>query len=297
MNRPMMPKRLPNHLIFNILSQVYDRLDGLFEKITPEGWKDSRYHHDMMDERLSLYEDFNKPHPNSYYACHASQLENEEEEEDSPFTFENYFYGTFPPMYNDNMELLFCVSELLGDITNGANLYHAEQDERYYIPEQAIAEQLLAVAYDRHEIDSDTYTLRALILLCPLFEFMDDLHAYELLIAILKNMGYQLEYYDIELLHIADLQEAYHDLTYALLPVAQKERQQREILEELKAIITPYATKKLDLLDFQSIVALYNRKKICPIVLAYLHLYDCFPKGYPYRTTDYRDEQEEGDFL
>lgn len=294
MKRTMTPKRLPNHLIFNILSQVYDRLNTLFQKTTPEGWKDSRYHHEMMDDRLSLFEDFNKPQPNNYAACH---LNPEEEEDEDIFTFENYFYGTFPPMYNDNMELLFCVSTLLSDITNGASLYHPEQDEHYYIPDRAIEEQLLAVAYDRHEIDIDTYTMRALVLACPLLDEMDCVHTYELLFFILKNMGYQLEHCDIELLHIADLQEAYHDLTYALIPIAQKEQEQREILEELEELLASYDPGALDIFDFQSIVDLFNRKKISPIVLAYLHIYDCFPKGYPYNASDYRDDQEDGFFL
>ena len=79
----------------------------------------------------------------------------------------------------------------------------------------------------------------------------------------------------------------YWAILYGDLDYEEKDSRRERIKSDISEILQRYDRTYIDPLDLSSIVDLFNRRWVCPFVLAYLHVYDEFPKGYPYLFSDY----------
>ncbi|MDR2284912.1 MAG: hypothetical protein LBE37_16985, partial [Sphingobacterium sp.] len=93
-----------------------------------------------------------------------------------------------------------------------------------------------------------------------------------------------------------ELQEMYQDMRYTLMSADEKTKNMRQLEQDILNVIHNNTHKsyhlKIDPLDLHTIVTLMNNHKTDPIILAYLHSYDTFPLGYPYKVSDYAGDDE-----
>lgn len=291
------PQELPKQVIYTILTKMFETIPELMTVIAPKGWKSSPYHHEMMEERRSLYSEFLDAVTDvaKKRIVNPTNIADLKADDDSMVTFDEYFAITFPSLHNDNLELFYIVSELLSCLTSPSTLQETGSESFYYIDGDELYEQLFAVAYDQQSIDEYTRDVKVSICTCPILEYMDSINCYELILKILKNMGYQLSYWDSELLEIMELQNNFHYLDVASLATLERESQRNQTIERIEKIIAQYTKKEMDPLDFEAIVELFNQKKISPEILAYLHAYGLFPEGYPLIAESYYNLDDEDD--
>lgn len=297
MEKPPILHRLPSLQVYHILQQVYQALPEVMERIAPQGWQNSTYHRHMMQDRWEIHQDFIQDLPKDQQP--ASDTAYLEAGDDNPFTLENYFCCTFPPMNNYPMEIFYIIASHLMDITSGSVLLGTETSKIYYIAEDTVHEALFEIAYEHQEIDDMVRDMHACILTAPPLQGIDAIYAYECLFAILHQMGYHLRYLDTDLLYIAELQEIYQDIHYTDITSTEKTEKIQQIQSDIQYVINSKIPRSyrqhIDLFDLEAIVRLLNTYKVDPVVLSYLHIYDAFPRGYPCVASDYCDEDEQWD--
>lgn len=311
-------EKLTSSLAHTILQEVYDSVPKLMHAIAPLGWKQTAYHQEMISYRKMLYDDFkdsnnadsgsytiNRPTPqqeipwsdeidvkgsnNDEPAPHPVTLPDPEQEIpwSDEIDFGSFFVITFPPLYHDHLELYYILSGLLLDMTATSKLYRDHDSYAYYFDEIEIEDLIIELAYRNKQIQKEEADLMYTICPYPQLEDMDLLYCLEILFAILKNHGFHYNFWDDELLLITDLQETYQHIFYQDLHYLDKDKQLIQIQLDIQQLLERYDGITADPLHLPSIIALYNRRKISPLVLAYLHVYDQFPRGYPYRIADY----------
>lgn len=312
------PEKLTSSRVRTILQEVYDNVPQLMHVIAALGWKQTPYHQEMISYRKMLYDDFknsnsnyqerypiNLPNPQQEIPW-ADAIDGKDSNKDEPaphavgppapeqeipwcdeIDFDSYFVITFPPLYHDHLEVFYILASLLLEITANSTLYCDHDADLYYFDEVQIEELIIEIAYRNKQIEKEEANHMFAICPCPQLEDMDLLHCLETLFAILKKQGFHLNFWDYELLLITDLQETYQHIFYQDLHYLDKEQQLKQIQLDIQQLLEYYDDNTVDPLYLPNIIALYNRKKISPLVLAYLHIYDNFPLGYPYRFTDY----------
>lgn len=312
-------EKLTSSIVLAILQEVYDSVPQVMQAIAPLGWKQTPYHQEMISYRKMLYDDFKDSTsipPRSYTIklpnpeqditwcddndCKDSNKEEPAHHHFSPFTpeqdipwneeidFDSYFLITFPPLYHDHLELFYILAGLLLEITANSTLYRDHNSNDYYFDETQLEELIIEIAYCNKQIEKECADLMLTICPCPPLDDMDLLHCLETLFVILEKQGFHLNFWEYELLLITDLQETYQQIFYQDLHYADKEQQLWQIQLDIEQVLEHYDDPAVDPLHLPSIIALYNRRKISPLVLAYLHVYDQFPLGYPYRHADYK---------
>lgn len=266
-------KKLERACLYNILQDCYDMIPRLMKTITPEGWESGLTHQELLIHRQELYDAF---------------LDNIQPED--YISFDQYFSSSFPPAQHSELELFYLLAIILSEITLASVIYRPDDLESYYINPDDMIATVFQVAAKRRQLDKgknrNSYRL---LPPCP-FRLLEDMelhHCMEALFAILRSHGFKLDYWDVELLEIAELQDAHSAIFYSGLDPAEKEKQQAELELQIIEIISPYTAQVDNPFDLPAVVKLFNRYKICPIILGYLHSYDEFPKGYPYRLEDY----------
>lgn len=288
------PQKLSKKELAVLVENLYCAVPALLPLIAPKGWKNSPYHHMMMDERQDLYQNFvqsladmatKQYKPRSKYI--APNPDPGEE-----IDFDSYFGITFPPLYNDHIEVFYTLVVLLVELTSCSFLVRNSAEPHYYVDEHEAEELLFEIAYRHKHIDQYTYETMATICNAPVLDSLNQIQGLECIFRVMQSEGYALKHWDDELLYIRELQEGYDDLSYAPIPAQEKEMTQQEIRERIQNYLAEYTQSPVDPFDFRSIVALFNRRKTCPIVLAYLHVYDEFPEGYPYTYRHYNDGSE-----
>lgn len=281
-------EKLTSTIVLAILQEVYNTVPQVMQAIAPLGWKQTPYHQEMISYRKMLYDDYkgiNSSHPETK-TVNLPDLEQEipwNEEID----FDSYFLITFPPLYHDHLELFYILAGLLLDITADSTLYRDHHSYAYYFDEIQLEELIIEISYRNKQIEKEEANLMLAICPCPPLDDMDLLYCLENLFAILKKRGFRLNFWDYELLLITDLQESYQQIFYQDLHYTDKEQQLWQIQLDIEHVLDGYDDPAVDPLHLPGIIALYNRRKISPLVLAYLHVYDQFPLGYPYRHADY----------
>ncbi|MEN5233201.1 hypothetical protein [Sphingobacterium faecium] len=281
-------EKLTSSIVLTILQKVYDSVSKVMQTIAPLGWKQTPYHQEMISYRKMLYDDYKdikSPHSES------NTINRPDPEQDIPWNeeidFESYFLITFPPLYHDHLELFYILAGLLLQITADSTLYGDHDGYAYYFDEIQIEELVIEIAYRNKQIEKEEANLMLTICPCPPLDDMDLLYCLETLFTILKKQGFHLNFWDYELLLITDLQEAYQHIFYQDLHYVEKEQQLGQIQSDIQQVLEQYDGLKVDPLHLPSIIALFNRRKISPLVLAYLHVYYRFPRGYPYHHADY----------
>lgn len=265
--------KLDRDCLYNILQDCYDIVPRLMNIITPEGWENGYTHQELLTHRQELYGTF------------LDDIEPEDY-----LSFDDYFSCSFPPEHNSQLELFYLLGVILTEITCASTIYRPGEPEAYYFDPQDMQDMMLKTAAQRRQLDMDCHRdCYSLLPPCPepLLEEMDLHHCIEALFTILRSYGFKLDYWDMELLEIAELQDAHNEVFYSCLDPEEKETKQMELKQQIIAIMDGYTTAVEDPFDLPAIVKLFNQRKVCPIVLAYLHSYDEFPKGYPYRLGDY----------
>lgn len=311
-------EKLTSTIVLAILQEVYNTVPQVMQAIAPLGWKQTPYHQEMISYRKMLYDDYkdiNSSHPESKTVdlpnlkqeipwcddndCKDSNKEEPAHHHYSPFTpeqeirwneeidFDSYFLITFPPLYHDHLELFYILAGLLLDITADSTLYRDHHSYAYYFDEIQLEELIIEIAYRNKQIEKEEANHMLTICPCPPLDDMDLLHCLETLFLILKKQGFHLNFWDYELLLITDLQESYQQIFYQDLHYVEKEQQLWQIQLDIEQVLEGFDDPAVDPLHLPGIIALYNRRKISPLVLAYLHVYDQFPLGYPYRHADY----------
>ncbi|WP_324759490.1 hypothetical protein [Sphingobacterium thalpophilum] len=285
-------KKLAINVTLSILHDLYDAIPQLIKLLTPSGWKDGRLHQEMMAHRQIQYNEFIKNE-----AAHWKKMSSSPYRPDTShaafeeISFDEYFYITFPPLYNDKLELFYILGFLLLDITYVSTLYYPSDPHEYYYFEGLDIEQLiLQIAYRDKQIPAENAKVMIAVFPPPYLDDMDLHHCLETVFAIFMKHGLRLDYWDDDLLQIMRLQERYEELFYSNLRHEEKQMRVEKVRTEICSIIADIAKDAVDPLDLPAIIDLFNRRKICPIVLAYLHIYEEFPRGYPYLLDDYEDE-------
>ena len=281
-------ERLPSSIVLAILQEVYDSVPQVMQAIAPLGWKQTPYHQEMISYRKMLYDDYKgikSSHPENK-TVDLPDLKQEipwNEEID----FDSYFLITFPPLYHDHLDLFYILAGLLLDITADSTLYRDHHSYAYHFDEIQLEELIIEIAYRNKQIEKEEANLMLAICPCPPLDDMDLLYCLETLFAILKKQGFHLNFWDYELLLITDLQKSYQQIFYQDLHYTDKEQLLWQIQLDIEHVLDGYDDPAVDPLHLPGIIALYNRRKISPLVLAYLHVYDQFPLGYPYWHADY----------
>lgn len=281
-------KKLNSKITHDILQDIYDAIPVAMAHLAPAGWKLSSFHQELMACRQVFYNDYrnedtnqnNGQEGNSMLLDYTPLPENE-------MSMEEYLYITFPPLHNDYLELFYILSCILLDITFVSNLYRPHVSEFYYFDEIDFEDLVIQVAHENNQIDKEWAEVMVFAFPPPYLDEMEVHHCLEVLFSILKRHGFELDYYHNELLGIAELQRLHEDLLFRDLDAAEKEKQRQQVKTDILDILYDYDRTPIDPLDFQAIIALFNRRAVCPLVLAYLHVYHEFPTGYPYQLTDY----------
>ena len=203
-------------------------------------------------------------------------------------SLEQYLYICFPPLDNDYLELFYIVSSILAEITFVSNLYREHEIGMYYFDEIEFEDIVVQLAHQNGQIDKDWAEVMVFAFPAPYLDDMEVHYCLEVLFSILMKHGFQLDYWHNELLNIVDLQKMYQEILFSSLDDQEKEQQREIIKEDIRAVLRDYDRSIIDPLDLPAIIAMFNRREVCPIVLAYLHVYHEFPKGYPYLLTDYQ---------
>lgn len=308
-------EQLTTPLVRAILQEVYDSVPKIMNTIAPLGWKQTAYHQEMINYRKMLYDDFRainndeaasymlkRPTPEEEIPWSDDSDNNNDEAVLHPFNqptteqevpwyddidFESYFTITFPPLYHDHLEIFYILAGLLLEITAHSTLYHDHDGYAYYFDDIQIEELVIDIAYHNKQIKKEEADIMFAVCPFPQLDDMDLLYCLETLFTILKKQDLYFNFWDHELLLITELQEAYHHIFYQDLHYLDKEQQLKQIQMDIILMLERYGGTTVNPLHLPSIIGLYNRRKVSPLVLAYLHVYDKFPLGYPYRIADY----------
>ncbi|GGH33090.1 hypothetical protein FAZ19_23620 [Sphingobacterium alkalisoli] len=288
------PEKLNTKALALLLEKLYTAVPALLPLIAPEGWKNSRYHHMMMYERQEQYQNYIQSMADmgtKQYRPHSRYIAPNPDPEEE-IDFDSYFGITFPPLYDDHIEVFYTLVDLLVELTSCSFLIRNGAEPQYYVDEDGTEALLYEIAYRHGHIDQYTYDTMATICSAPVLDNLNQIQGLECIFAVIRSEGYALKHWDDELLYIRELQEGYDDLSYAPIPAQEKEMTQQDIRKRIQNCLAEYTQSPVDPFDFRSIVALFNRRKICPIILAYLHAYDEFPIGYPYTYRHYNEGNE-----
>ena len=282
-------KKLDSKTTYAILQDTYEAVPQLMRLLAPAGWQKSSFHQELMNFRRLLYDDYLSTDENRLLATELNiYCKNDDMSTEEEISLEQYLYICFPPLDNDYLELFYIVSSLLFEITYVSNLYQDHEIGMYYFDEIAIEDIVIQLAYDNKQIDKDWAEVMVFAFPVPYLDDMEVHYCLEVLFSILMKHGYKLDYWHNDLLNIVDLQHMYQEILYSNLAYEEKERQRETIKEDIHAVLRDYVRSDIDPLNLPTIIAMFNRREVCPIVLAYLHIYHEFPKGYPYLLTDYQ---------
>lgn len=282
-------KKLDSKTTYAILQDTYYAVPQLMKRLAPAGWRKSSFHQELMNYRRLLYDEYLSTDQNRLsgsepvFHCTYDDISKEEE-----MSLEQYLYICFPPLDNDYLELFYIVSSALAEITYVSSLYQDNSIGMYYFDDIAIEDMVIQLAHQNGQIDKDRAEVMVFAFPVPYLDEMEVHYCLEVLFSILMKHGFQLDYWHNELLNIVDLQKMYQEILYSNLAYQDKERQREIIKEDIRAVLRDYDRSVIDPLDLPAIIAMFNRREVCPLVLAYLHVYHEFPKGYPYLLTDYQ---------
>lgn len=281
-------KKLNSKTTYAILQDTYDAVPQLMRLLAPDGWQKSSFHQELMNFRRLLYDEYLSTDENRLLATELNiYCKNDDISTEEKMSLEQYLYICFPPLGNDYLELFYIVSSVLAEITYVSNLYRDHEIGMYYFDEIAIEDIVIQLAHENKQIDKDWAELMVFAFPVPYLDEMEVHYCLEVLFSILMKHGFKLDYWHNDLLNIVDLQKMYQEILYSNLAYQDKERQREIIKEDICTILREYNRSVIDPLDLPAIIAMFNRREVCPIVLAYLHVYDEFPKGYPYLLIDY----------
>lgn len=282
-------QKLNPELVKIMLQEAYEALPTLMTKLAPRGWERSTFHKELMDTRRLYYKDYLKSIKKSKKRPPAELPRKDDEDDFDPdqMSMEEYLYIIFPPFHNDKLELFYILSCLLLEITLVSNLYRADDPDFYHFDERKFEDTVFQIAYQNKEISKEWADVMVFSYPVPFLDEIELHYCLEVLFNILKKQGFQLIYWHDELLFIAQQQEKYAELLYAGLEDQDKEQKRERILGSIQLVLHAFDKGTIDPLNLSAIINLYNRYEICPIVLAYLHVYGEFPKGYPYRLEHY----------
>lgn len=288
--------------LLRILEEIYRAVPEILPVIAPHGWKKTVYFRNMMQERRQEHQEFLDTLPQSLSerdpandCCPRWQEPETDESHNDEYypNFEEYFDISYPPLYDDFLEIYYILTYVLTDITYSSLLIEEGSSRCYYIDVDEALYLSLSVAYRAGRINKTVHDLRAFVCPAPILDDMDSIYCLELIFRILRQQGYSLVYWDQELLYIRELQQSREELLYAPISPEQREESDLDILSRLRDCLWQYDRNwTVDVMDLREIVELFNRKKTCPIVLSYLHAYGEFPEGYPYTFMRYNDEAD-----
>lgn len=283
-------KKLSSQITHDILQDMYDAVPAVMKLLAPNGWEESSFHQELMACRQLFYNDYRNENTNwninfentSIPPEYGPQLENE-------MSMEEYLYITFPPLHNDYLELFYILTCILLEITFVSNLYQDHGSELYYFDEIDFEDLVIRVAHENNQIDKDWAEVMVFAFPPPYLDEMEVHHCLEVLFSILKRHGFKLDYYHNVLMSIAELQRLHEDLLFRDLDAEEKEKQRQQVETDILEILYDYDRAPIDPLDLRAVIDLFNRREVCPLVLAYLHIYHEFPTGYPYLLEDYEE--------
>lgn len=282
-------KKLDLKTTYAILQDTYNAVPQLMRLLAPAGWQKSSFHQELMNFRRLLYDDYLSTDENRLLATELNiYCKNDDMSTEEEISLEQYLYICFPPLDNDYLELFYIVSSLLFEITYVSNLYQDHEIGMYYFDEIAIEDVVIQLAHENKQIAKDWAEVMVFAFPVPYLDEMEVHYCLEILFSILMKHGFKLDYWHNDLLNIVDLQHIYQEILYSNLAYEEKDRQRETIKEDIRAVLRDYDKSDIDPLDLPAIIAMFNRREVCPIVLAYLHVYHEFPKGYPYLLTDYQ---------
>ncbi len=281
-------KKLNSKITHDILQDIYDAIPVAMAHLAPAGWKLSSFHQELMACRQVFYNDYRNEDTNQNNGQEGnSMLLDYTPLQENEMSMEEYLYITFPPLHNDYLELFYILSCILLDITFVSNLYQPDVPGIYYFDEIDLEEMVIQVAHENGQISKDWAAIMNFAFPPPYLDDMEVHYCLEVLFSILKRHGFKLDYYHDELMGIAELQQLHEDLLFRDLDAEEKEKQRQQVIADILEILYAYGRTAIDPLDFRAVLDLFNRRAVCPLVLAYLHVYHEFPTGYPYQLTDY----------
>lgn len=282
-------KKLDLETTYAILQDTYDAVPQLMQLLAPAGWQESSFHRELMACRKLFYNDYLMSNENRLNEAEPTfHCTNDENYRKEDMSLAEYLYICFPPLGNDYLELFYIVSSVLLEITYVSSLYRDHEIGMYYFDEIAFEDIVIQLAQENKQIDKDWAKVMVFAFPVPYLDEMEVHYCLEVLFSILMKHGFQLDYWHNELLNIVDLQKMYQEILYSNLDYQEKERQREIIKEDIRSVLRAYDRSVIDPLDLPAIIAMFNLREVCPLVLAYLHIYDEFPKGYPYLLTDYQ---------
>lgn len=282
-------KKLDSKTTYAILQDTYDAIPQLLRLLAPAGWQESFFHQELMNYRKILYEEYLSTDENRLSGSELTiYFKSDDTSTEKKMSLEQYLYMCFPPLGNDYLELFYIVSSILAEITYVSNLYQDHEIGTYYFDEIAIEDFVIQLTYEKKQIDKDRAEAMVFAFPVPYLDDMEVHYCLEVLFSILMKHGFKLDYRHNDLLNIVDLQHMYQEILYSDLAYEDKERQREIIKEDISEVLRLYDRSVIDPLDLPAIIAIFNRREVCPLVLAYLHVYHEFPKGYPYLLTDYQ---------
>lgn len=270
-----------------ILQEVYDAVPVLMDTLAPEGWAQSPFGQGFMDIRQSFYDEYRNDFDENKSRGYFVNQEWFDPSDEEPMSIEEYLYIIFPPFHNDTLELFYILCCALLEITLVSTLYQGNDPTFYYFDEREFEGMVTQIAFQNGQISQDLAKVTIFAYPVPHLDELDIHHCLEVLFSILKKQGFQLNYWHDELVFIAQQQQRYEELLYSALEDREKAIQREQIKESIMEILDFFKQETIDPLDLSTIVDLYNRYEVCPLVLAYLHVYEDFPKGYPYLLSDY----------
>lgn len=271
-----------------ILQDAYDAVPQLMTLLAPQGWQESPFHQELMACRYELYHEFLQM--DGFLPTYTENRRSDSDkgpEAETTLSFDEYLYLTFPPIGNDHLELFYILSNILIEITFTSALYQDHEFDAYYFEEVLCEGIMIQLAHVNNQVDKEWANIAFTAIPPPYLDEMDVHHCLELLFTILKKHGFKLDYWHGELLYIVELQDMYWAILYGDLDYEEKDSRRQQIKSDISEILERYDSTYTDPLNLSSIVDLFNRRWVCPFVLAYLHVYDDFPKGYPYLLSDY----------
>lgn len=272
-----------------ILQDAYDALPQLMSRLAPGGWEESSFHQELMDSRKLFYDCYLESDSASVWETDSSSdVSAHVDQPEEKLSLDDYLYICFPPIGYDYLELFYLISCMLTEITFVSNLYRNHDGDMYYFDEMTMEDLVIQLAHENGEIDKNWADLMVFTFSPPYMEAMELHYCLEVLFRILLKHGFQLDYWHNEILQVVDLQNVYQELLFSNLDAHEKEQRRESVKADINAILRTYDSSAIDPLDLPAIIEMFNLREVCPIVLAYLHAYGEFPKGYPYLLTEYQ---------
>lgn len=289
-------KSLSDQQLSAIVQKIYMQVPRVKQLLGPHGWKQSDYHQQIQQQQVDEYE------------VYLNELLVERQDESSfihPYEddktyldeyavhYEDYFIFQFPCLDHDEGEVFAILLHLLYDLTITGVLisYHEVEPclHHYYVHYDDLSTVAIKVAYQNDLIPKENTTISYLNNIQVVLEDLDLFHCMQIIFEILQTENYQWYHRDSDLVYILVAHHEYQFLEHSDVPFMERYQQQNEIVITILNILSPYQKDWLNALDFTAILSLYNRYKTNYCILAYLHTYHSFPRGYPYRASDYYD--------